>query len=103
MAAWTLKAGDAAPDFDLPADGGGRVRLADFKGEAVVLYFYPKDDTPGCTNEAKGFSEAAIGRLQAKAGVDGRRASPRTRSPAMTSSRPSTASAFRSGPTPTAR
>ena len=62
-----LKAGDPAPDFDLPADGGGRVRLADFKGKPVVVYFYPKDDTPGCTNEAKGFTEA-IGDF-AKAGV----------------------------------
>lgn len=55
----TLQAGDPAPDFDLPADGGGRVRLTDFKGRKLVLYFYPKDDTTGCTNEAKGFSEAA--------------------------------------------
>lgn len=62
-----LKAGDPAPDFDLPADGGGRVRLADFKGKPLVVYFYPKDDTPGCTNEAKGFTEA-IGDF-AKAGV----------------------------------
>jgi peroxiredoxin Q/BCP len=53
-----LKAGDAAPDFDLPADGGGRVRLADHAGKPLVVYFYPKDDTTGCTNEAKGFSEA---------------------------------------------
>ena len=54
-----LKAGDLVPDFDLPADGGGRVSLSALKGKPVVLYFYPKDDTPGCTNEAKGFSEAA--------------------------------------------
>jgi len=53
------KAGDAAPDFDLPADGGGRVRLADFAGRKLVLYFYPKDDTSGCTSEAKAFTEAA--------------------------------------------
>ena len=53
----TLKIGDAAPDFDLPTDTG-RVRLADFKGKPLVLYFYPKDDTPSCTNEAKSFSEA---------------------------------------------
>jgi len=51
--------GDTAPDFDLPAAGGGRVRLADLKGKAVVLYFYPKDDTPGCTKESQGFSGAA--------------------------------------------
>ena len=51
--------GDTAPDFDLPAAGGGRIRLADLRGKAVVLYFYPKDDTPGCTKESQGFSEAA--------------------------------------------
>jgi len=55
----TLKIGDAAPDFDLPADGGGRVSLSALKGQQVVLYFYPKDDTSGCTTEAKGFTEAA--------------------------------------------
>lgn len=54
-----LKAGDPAPDFDMPTDGGGGVSLAGLKGKAVVLYFYPKDDTSGCTNEAKGFTEAA--------------------------------------------
>jgi peroxiredoxin Q/BCP len=53
-----LDAGQPAPDFDLPTDGGGRVRLADFKGRPLVLYFYPKDDTPGCTKEAQGFAEA---------------------------------------------
>lgn len=51
--------GGKAPDFTLPADGGRTVSLSDFKGKAVVLYFYPKDDTPGCTKEAIGFSEAA--------------------------------------------
>jgi len=55
----TLSVGDLAPDFDLAADGGGRVKLSDFRGRKVVLYFYPKDDTPGCTKEAQGFSEAA--------------------------------------------
>jgi thioredoxin-dependent peroxiredoxin len=49
--------GDRAPDFDLPRDGGGRLRLADFAGRPVVLYFYPKDDTSGCTKEANGFKE----------------------------------------------
>ena len=53
-----LQAGDTAPDFDLPTDGAGRARLADLKGKSVVLYFYPKDDTSGCTTEAIGFSEA---------------------------------------------
>jgi peroxiredoxin Q/BCP len=52
-----LKPGDAAPDFDLPTDGAGRIALADLKGQTVVLYFYPKDDTSGCTTEAIGFSE----------------------------------------------
>ncbi len=54
-----LKTGDKAPDFDLPADGGGRIKLADLAGKKVVLYFYPKDDTPGCTTEAQGFTAAA--------------------------------------------
>jgi len=53
----TLREGDAAPDFELPTDGGGRFRLADRRGFPVVLYFYPKDDTTGCTKEAIGFSE----------------------------------------------
>lgn len=51
--------GQPAPDFDLAADGGGRVRLAELKGRKLVLYFYPKDDTSGCTKEAEGFSAAA--------------------------------------------
>ena len=50
-----LKEGDPAPDFDLETDQG-RVRLADLKGRIVVLYFYPRDDTPGCTTEAIAFS-----------------------------------------------
>ncbi len=49
--------GCAAPDFDLPTDAGGRVTLAGMKGRPFVLYFYPKDDTSGCTSEAKAFSE----------------------------------------------
>ncbi|MGD9814120.1 MAG: thioredoxin-dependent thiol peroxidase [Hyphomonadaceae bacterium] len=55
----TLKPGDPAPPFDLPAAGGGRVSLAGLKGKRVVLYFYPKDDTPGCTTEALNFTEKA--------------------------------------------
>jgi len=51
-----LDAGDPAPDFALPTDGAGHARLAGFKGKAVVLYFYPKDDTSGCTAEAIAFS-----------------------------------------------
>ncbi len=46
-----------APDFTLPATGGGDVTLSALQGKAVVLYFYPRDDTPGCTTEAQGFSE----------------------------------------------
>ena len=52
-----LNVGDAAPDFDLPTDDGGRITLAELKGGPLVLYFYPKDDTSGCTSEAKAFSE----------------------------------------------
>ena len=51
-----LSAGDRAPDFELPTDGGGHARLAELKGKAVVLYFYPKDDTSGCTAEAIAFN-----------------------------------------------
>ena len=51
--------GMKAPAFDLPAAGGGRVALPALKGKAVVLYFYPKDDTPGCTREGQDFSALA--------------------------------------------
>lgn len=54
-----LKPGDPAPKFDLPTAGAGRVSLAGLKGKRVVLYFYPKDDTPGCTTEALNFTEKA--------------------------------------------
>lgn len=57
-----LKPGDKAPSFTLPTDGGGKVKLADLKGKTVVLYFYPKDDTSGCTAEACGFRDN-MGRL----------------------------------------
>ncbi len=52
-----LTAGEPAPDFSLPDQDGKTVSLADFKGKKVVLYFYPKDDTPGCTKEACQFNE----------------------------------------------
>jgi peroxiredoxin Q/BCP len=51
--------GDKAPDFALPTDGGGSLALSRLKGKPVVLYFYPKDDTSGCTAEAKDFSRLA--------------------------------------------
>lgn len=51
-------AGDIAPAFSAPRDGGDTVSLSDLKGKPVVLYFYPKDDTSGCTKEAIGFTEA---------------------------------------------
>lgn len=54
-----LQLGSKAPDFDLAADGGQRLRLSDLKGQITVLYFYPKDDTSGCTREAIEFTEAA--------------------------------------------
>lgn len=50
--------GDKAPEISLPRDGGEVVNLSDFAGKKVVLYFYPKDDTPGCTKEAIGFTES---------------------------------------------
>ena len=54
----TLKVGDPAPDFELKSDTGDTVRLSDFRGRRVVLYFYPKDDTTGCTTQACGFRDA---------------------------------------------
>ncbi len=54
----TLDVGDMAPDFSMPTDGGGTASLKALKGKKVILYFYPKDDTPGCTTEACGFRDA---------------------------------------------
>ena len=54
----TVDVGDPAPDFSKPRDGGGTLWLADLKGRPTVIYFYPKDDTPGCTKEACGFRDA---------------------------------------------
>lgn len=53
-----LKEGDKAPSFDLASDEGGNVSLRDFAGKALVLYFYPRDNTPGCTREAQAFTAA---------------------------------------------
>lgn len=49
---------DQAPDFTLPVTGGGNVTLSELRGKPVVLFFYPRDDTPGCTRESIGFSES---------------------------------------------
>lgn len=57
MAAPILKSGDDAPNFTLPDNQGRQVSLSDFKSKWVVLYFYPKDDTPGCTTEACHFRD----------------------------------------------
>src|SRR6266705_6714760 len=53
----TLQVGDEAPQFTAATNGGGKVALADYRGKSVVLYFYPKDDTPGCTKEACAFRD----------------------------------------------
>lgn len=62
-----LEIGTMAPDFDLPTDGGGRFRLSEQRGKKVVIYFYPKDDTSGCTKEAQEFT--ALAAEFAKSGV----------------------------------
>ncbi len=53
----TLNIGDTAPDFEAVDQDGNKVRLSDFKDQVIVLYFYPKDNTPGCTMEAKNFRD----------------------------------------------
>jgi peroxiredoxin Q/BCP len=67
----TLQAGAAAPDFTLPTDGGGSVTLSALKGQQVIIYFYPKDDTTGCTAEACGFRDAEASFRGAKTKVIG--------------------------------
>ena len=54
-----MKVGDQIPDFTLPSDEGAEIRLSGLRGRKIVLYFYPKDDTPGCTREACGFRNAS--------------------------------------------
>ncbi len=71
-----LTVGSKAPNFKLPRDGGGEVSLADFKGRKLVLYFYPKADTAGCTIEAKDFSKLAPAFTRAGAAILGVSADP---------------------------
>ena len=63
-----LSAGDKAPPFDLPSDSGKNIKLGDYSGKTFVLYFYPKDNTPGCTREAQAFTKL-LPKFK-KAGVD---------------------------------
>src|SRR6266540_6969426 len=63
-----IKTGQKAPDFTLLNDAGEKMKLSDFKGKKVVLYFYPKDDTPGCTKEACAFRDG-IDEMKAQGAV----------------------------------
>ena len=63
--------GKKAPDFTAPTDGGGKLKLSELRGKAVVLYFYPKDDTSGCTAEACSFRDNAAAFKKLKAQVVG--------------------------------
>ena len=67
----SLAEGDKPPSFTLESDGGKKVSLKDFAGKPTVLYFYPKDDTPGCTTEAVGFTAASAAFKKAGATVIG--------------------------------
>src|SRR5215510_3554213 len=71
-----LAVGDKAPNFKLPADDGGTISLADFKGRKLVVYFYPRADTPGCTREAIDFSKQRSAFTKAGADVIGVSADP---------------------------
>ena len=71
-----VTAGSKAPGFTLPRDGGGKVALEDFKGKKLVLYFYPKADTPGCTREAIDFSKLQAAFAKAGTSVLGVSADP---------------------------
>jgi thioredoxin-dependent peroxiredoxin len=71
-----LSVGDKAPDFSLVSDSGNRVNLKDFRGQNLVLYFYPKADTPGCTSEANQFRDALKELGKAKTSVAGVSADP---------------------------
>ena len=67
----SLKIGDKAPDFTAATDGNGSISLAKLRGSKVILYFYPKDDTSGCTKEACGFRDALPDFSKIKAAVIG--------------------------------
>ncbi len=82
-----LEPGMKAPSFQLPRDGGGTTSLSDYAGRKLVLYFYPKADTPGCTKEAMEFSRLKSAFAKAKADIS---ASRRTRFRRKTNSKPST-------------
>lgn len=76
MSTSSLKEGSKAPPFDLPSDDGGSVSLADFKGRKLVLYFYPRADTPGCTRESIDFSKLRTAFAKAETDVLGISADP---------------------------
>src|SRR5688572_29370698 len=63
-----IKVGQKAPDFTVTDDAGGKLKLSDFKGRKIVLYFYPKDDTPGCTKEACAFRDG-LGEIRKRGAV----------------------------------
>lgn len=67
----SLKLGTQAPDFELPRDGGDLVKLSAYRGKNVILYFYPRDDTPGCTLEAQEFTASVDAFLDANSVVLG--------------------------------
>ena len=64
----SVEEGKKAPDFSASTDGGGKIKLSELRGQPIVLYFYPKDDTSGCTAEACGFRDSLpdFGKLKAK-------------------------------------
>lgn len=64
----TIKVGNLAPDFTLPDEDGKAIKLSGFRGKKVILYFYPKDDTPGCTAQACGFRDNFV-EIEAKNAV----------------------------------
>lgn len=67
----SVEVGDKAPDFNLPSDGGGKISLKSLRGKKIVLYFYPKDDTPGCTTEACAFRDSLPDFSKVKATIIG--------------------------------